>query len=142
MIFLQNHRRLDHLGIGLSLLCAIHCAFLPLILSSLPLLGISFLANPYWEVGMISASFLVACYSLFNGYKRTKTKKPLIILTIGFLFIMAAKSLVGEEQEWFLMVAGGLLIAIAHFVNWKLVHRFGEQQPCCSDNLCSISPLQ
>jgi hypothetical protein len=136
MLLLRIHRRLDHLGIGLSLLCALHCAFLPLVLSSLPLIGIGFLTTPYWEAGMISASFLVACYSLVNGYKRTKNKKPLIVLTIGFLLILGAKSIVSEEQESVLMVAGGLLVAIAHFVNWKLVHRFGKQQTCCSHNQC------
>jgi hypothetical protein len=44
----------DAFGIATSVACAIHCAVLPLILSSLPLFGINIIENQGFELLMIS----------------------------------------------------------------------------------------
>ncbi|MFZ1857821.1 MAG: MerC domain-containing protein, partial [Chitinophagaceae bacterium] len=59
----------DALGIGASLACAIHCALLPLFLSSLPLFGVNIIHHIGFEVGMIVLAFCVGTYSLYHGYK-------------------------------------------------------------------------
>ncbi|MGI4730001.1 MAG: MerC domain-containing protein, partial [Janthinobacterium lividum] len=80
MMIIQNIlRRLDYLGIGLSLFCAVHCALLPLIITFLSLFGLGFLANEHWETGIIAVLFLVGCYSLIDGYKQTKLLAPLAV---------------------------------------------------------------
>ena len=43
----------DALGIAASVACAIHCALLPLVLTSLPVLGINIINNTWFEVFMI-----------------------------------------------------------------------------------------
>ena len=40
-------------GIMTSVICAIHCALLPLIITSLPVLGVNIIHNAYFEWGMI-----------------------------------------------------------------------------------------
>jgi hypothetical protein len=50
----------DALGIATSLACAIHCAILPLILSSLPLFGINIVDNIGFEYFMIFLAFPLA----------------------------------------------------------------------------------
>lgn len=130
-------QRLDHIGIGLSLLCALHCSLLPLLLTWLPLWGINFLANEFWETVIVATSFIVGCYSLVDGYKRTKAKTPLAILTTGFLFILTAQLLAEESYEQVLMVTGGLFVAAAHLKNWKaLHHQSSVKPPCCSEHHC------
>ncbi|MEO7446128.1 MAG: MerC domain-containing protein, partial [Ferruginibacter sp.] len=57
----------DGLGIATSLACAIHCAVLPLILTSLPLFGINIIHNSYFEWMMIALAFGVGIYSLYHG---------------------------------------------------------------------------
>ncbi|MEY3186772.1 MAG: hypothetical protein RL675_596, partial [Bacteroidota bacterium] len=43
----------DALGIAASVACAIHCALLPLVLSSLPVLGVNIINNIWFEMLMI-----------------------------------------------------------------------------------------
>ncbi|MDX2047179.1 MAG: MerC domain-containing protein, partial [Chitinophagaceae bacterium] len=43
----------DALGIAASVACAIHCAVLPLVLTSLPVLGTNIIDNPGFEYLMI-----------------------------------------------------------------------------------------
>jgi hypothetical protein len=128
--------KLDYIGISLSLLCALHCSLLPLLITSLPLWGLSFLANKYCEAGIITASFLIGVYSLICGYKRTKLTMPLALLAAGFTFILSAQFLADESYELKLMVAGGLLIAAAHFKNWKAMHKSSAKAPCCTKSQC------
>ncbi|HEX7905671.1 MAG TPA: MerC family mercury resistance protein, partial [Chitinophagaceae bacterium] len=47
----------DALGIGASLACAIHCALLPLLISSLPLFGMDIINNETFEISMIVLAF-------------------------------------------------------------------------------------
>ena len=49
----------DGLGIATSLACAIHCAILPLILTSLPLFGVNIIHNMFFEWRMIALAFIV-----------------------------------------------------------------------------------
>ncbi|MFK9892529.1 MerC domain-containing protein, partial [Escherichia coli] len=42
----------DALGVVTSVACAIHCAVLPLVLTSLPLFGVEIIDNLYFELGM------------------------------------------------------------------------------------------
>ena len=58
----------DGLGIATSIACAIHCAVLPLILTSLPLFGVNIIHNLFFEWTMIAIAFIVGSYSLFHGY--------------------------------------------------------------------------
>jgi hypothetical protein len=60
----------DAIGVTTSLACAIHCAVLPLFLSSLPLFGIDIIENHGFEYLMILIAFAVGAYSLYHGRKK------------------------------------------------------------------------
>lgn len=60
----------DAFGIATSVACAIHCAVLPLFLSSLPLFGVNILNNKWFEYAMIALAFGVGSYSLYHGRKK------------------------------------------------------------------------
>src|SRR6186713_800158 len=80
----------DGLGIATSLACAIHCAILPLVLTSLPLFGINIIHNMSFEWMMISIAFAVGIYSLYHGYiKHHRSVTPVSIFAIGFCFLIA-----------------------------------------------------
>ena len=59
----------DALGIATSVVCAIHCAVLPLIISSLPLFGINIVDNLAFELFMILLTALIGVWSLYHGWK-------------------------------------------------------------------------
>ena len=112
----------DALGVGASLACAIHCALLPLFLTSLPLFGINIIHNSYFEWGMILLAFAVGTYSLFHGYvKHHHSYAPFLIFFSGFL-LLVLKQFFHPYENWFLILAVPLIIG-AHYYNYRLCHK-------------------
>jgi hypothetical protein len=60
----------DIMGIATSVACAIHCALLPVLVSTLPVFGINIIHNSFFEWGMIGLAFIIGSYSLFHGYAK------------------------------------------------------------------------
>src|SRR5450432_2971862 len=80
----------DTLGITASVACAIHCAVLPLVLTSLPVFGFDIVQNSFFEYGMILLAFLVGIYSLSHGFRKHHGRfLPFTIFSIGILFLLA-----------------------------------------------------
>jgi len=112
----------DGFGIATSLACAIHCAVLPLIATSLPLFGINIIHNSFFEWGMIALAFVVGAYSLFHGYvKHHRSFFPISLFTIGFLLLIAKQFF--HSYENYLLIPAVILIIGAHYQNYRLCHR-------------------
>ena len=112
----------DWLGIATSLACAIHCALLPVLMSSLPLFGINIIHNVYFEWGMIVLAFAVGSYSLFHGVvKHHHSALPVLMFTAGFIFLLL-KQFFHQFENWLLLPAV-LLIITAHFYNYRLCQK-------------------
>jgi hypothetical protein len=121
----------DLMGIGTSLACAIHCALLPLFLTSLPILGYEIIDNHVFEYIMIFLAFLIGCVSLWHGYrKHHHSLLPLGIFSGGIMFLLA-KQLWHNYQMWLLPVAV-VLIVTAHLLNFKScrVHNHAHAEDC------------
>lgn len=117
----------DGLGIATSLACAIHCAILPLVVTSLPLFGINIIHNRFFEWSMIAIAFAVGVYSLIHGYKKHhKSVFPLSIFLLGFMCLVTKQFFHGYEN-W-LLAPAVLLIVSAHYMNYRLCH----QKKCSS----------
>lgn len=113
----RESTRLDTAGFIASFICAIHCAATPLVLASLPLAGVRFITTQWFDIGMISLSFVIASISLLRGYNQYhKRLQALIIVVIGFALIS-----IGEFGQTgytvLLTVSGALTVAISHIVN-------------------------
>ncbi len=63
----------DALGVTASLACAIHCAVLPLLGISLPLLGVDLVQSRPFEFGMIALAFVIGIYALTHGFPQTSS---------------------------------------------------------------------
>lgn len=112
----------DALGIITSIACAIHCAVLPVLLSTLPVFGINIIHNIYFEWGMILLAFAVGSYSLFHGYiKHHRSFVPVLVFGTGFVFLVLKQFFPALEIP-FLLIAVMLIIS-AHFYNYRLCHR-------------------
>lgn len=113
----------DLMGMITSVACAIHCAILPLILTSLPLFGINIINNSLFEWTMIGIAFVVGCYSLSHGYRRHHQNwKPLIVFTGGFIFLILKQ--VFHSYEFVFLVPAVSLILFAHFLNFRYCGQF------------------
>ena len=112
----------DALGIGTSVLCAIHCALLPILMSTLPVFGVNIIHNVIFEWGMIVLAFAVGSYSLFHGYiKHHRSLVPVLIFSFGFIFLVLKQFFTVYEIP-LLLVAVAFIIS-AHFYNYRLCHR-------------------
>ena len=121
----------DALGISASLACAIHCAVLPLLLTSLPIFGIDIIENLAFEYFMIFLAFAIGAWSMYHGYrKHHHSLFPLFIFLGGILFLVL-KQIWHQHQLWFLPVAVGLIV-IAHVINYRScrVHNHAHSEDC------------
>jgi hypothetical protein len=109
----------DALGVGASIACAIHCAVLPLLFSSLPLFGLDFIQNKFFEYFMIGLAFVIGVYSLSHGFRKHHHRLyPILIFSAGFLFLLG-KEINPKLEILFLVIAVTFIIS-AHYFNYRL----------------------
>jgi len=121
----------DAFGIATSVACAIHCAVLPLILSSLPLFGINIIENQGFELLMIGLAFVVGVYSLYHGRKKHHhSYTPLLVFALGIV-LMVIKSISQSHALWLLIPAVAAVIT-AHFLNYTMCreHNHAHADDC------------
>lgn len=107
----------DSCAIGLSSLCLIHCLALPVAVSLLPIVG------PWAEAEWVHWLFVAvaAPVSIWTFLHPRARNWPLIALA-GFglaLLVAGAAEFPSHELETPITVAGGLLLASAHLINWR-----------------------
>jgi hypothetical protein len=119
--------KLDRMGIATAIICALHCASMPL----LPLIGLGLVANETSEVLLLGIALAGGTASLFPSYiRRHRQLRPLLLFVLGAGLILAVRSWF-EKIEMPVVVLGALLIAAAHKANLRLC------QTCrvCNSNL-------
>jgi hypothetical protein len=117
---------LDIAGIATSVACAIHCAVLPLLISSLPVLGINIIDNMAFECFMILLAFAIGSFSLVHGYrKHHRNYIPLLLFTLGILLLFAKQG--WHNYQFWLLPFAVVFIISAHITNLRLcrIHRHG-----------------
>jgi len=123
---------LDFIGFSASMLCAIHCAAIPFLLSLAPLAGLQFLENHWIEYTIIILSLIIASNALVHGYRKHHKKVQALLLALGgFLLIALGHIMHTESQEMVFASSGGVTIALAHLVNWKHIKKSKAEFPDC-----------
>lgn len=139
-------QKVDSLGLVSSLTCAVHCAITPLIVSLLFSMGAHKAFFEGWKHLDLICLLIAPCLaslSLKEGYCQHQSKMPALIFTLGFLLLLIGysveKGLIIKLQEfwhtWF-MALGGLVVAIAHFLNIKLLNKNANCLKTCSNKDC------
>ena len=129
-----RRRLLDRLGAYASLLCALHCALLPVFIAVLPTLGLASLAGDGFEFGFVVFATLLGLFSVVWGYLRHRAARVLTLLIPGLVVLWSAV-LYAPLHESVLphalaMTLGGTLVALAHLVNLRLNHRHVHDASC------------
>ena len=108
----------DALGVTTSLLCAIHCAVLPLVMVTLPVMGVNIIHNTSFEYGMIGLAFLIGTRALWHGFSRHHRRLlPGLLFTIGMILLIA-KQIWNNYELYFLPFAVPLIVG-AHWWNYR-----------------------
>ena len=129
--FMRAKINWDALGITASLACAIHCALLPLFLTSLPLCGVNIIHNLFFEAGMVALAFFIGSYSFYHGYRRHHHSfTPFILFSLGLL-LLVLKLLFIHYETW-LLIPAVTLIVTAHILNFRYcrIHNHAHSDDC------------
>jgi hypothetical protein len=106
-------------GVFLSLLCAIHCLTLPLILFAAPYLASSIAFSPLAEWVLVIGSFGMALLLLWQDFRKHRKPMPLYFLGLAVL-IKLVDTLVGMKSiEWIFGLSLGIFITLAYWFNYK-----------------------
>jgi hypothetical protein len=81
--------RSDWVGVCASVLCAVHCAAMPFLISYLPVLGLSFLADELFHKVMVFVCFSIAIYAFVPGFVKHRRWWPALFGLLGLMFISA-----------------------------------------------------
>jgi hypothetical protein len=115
---------IDRFGALWSLLCAVHCAVLPLVLVLAP----SFALGVWWdeEVERITVIVVtvVVTLSLAMGFVRHRGWSALVLMVPGLLLMWSALLVPAVHHSVpahaLAMACGGVLVGLAHLVNLRL----------------------
>ena len=110
----------DNTGACLSFACAIHCMAMPLLVTILPLIGLSFLATERAELYLIIGAIALAIGSLAWGVRHHRSWRAFLILLVALTFIATARTAVEGIFEVVFYSIGAILLASAHLVNRHL----------------------
>ena len=125
---------LDRIGATGSLVCAVHCAALPLLIALLPSLGIATWLGDGFERGFVVFASLFGLAILAWSYRRHRTLRALALLLPGLATLWTAvlfpplhHALVPHAVA---MTFGGTLVGLAHLANLRLNHGHVHDASC------------
>jgi hypothetical protein len=104
-------RRLDHIGIGLSGLCALHCLATLLVISALGLFD-----PAIHRIGLAMA-LAVAAMAIGWGLLRHRRMLPFVIASAGLALMTFALVVPHGANEFVLTLAGVVVVSFGHLLN-------------------------
>ena len=119
---------IDKVGMFSSVSCAIHCLVMPLVITLVPVFGLSLFVSETFEWGLLVFSAILGVSSLCFGYRKHKSLKAFAYLSSGIMLIVIGRlqhnhsSVHGFEIDLFtvVLVFGSFLVAASHYLNNKL----------------------
>ena len=110
-----------------SLLCAIHCALLPVLFVVLPSVGLALLVNDTVELTFVSFASVIGAISLVRGFRQHRAGLALMLLAPGLGLLWAGVRWPPLHEaavpHALAMAFGGALVAVAHYVNLRSARR-------------------
>lgn len=121
----------DALGIAASIVCAIHCALLPIFLSSLTVLGMDIVDNMAFETVMIALAAVIGFRSLGHGFrKHHHSRIPLVVFSVGIAFLVLKQ--VWHERQLLFLIPALIAIVSAHLLNIRYCRKTDDgHSPSC-----------
>lgn len=109
---------IDFWGSTTSILCAFHCAALPILLSFGIISTHSWMNQDIFEFIVIGLTFIFVYFSLLKPYLETRSNPKIVLTALAGLFLIGIHhfiAIIGTP----IVVIGGLLIAWAHILNHR-----------------------
>lgn len=136
----KNSSTWDIAGVGISVLCMLHCIAVPVVLVLFPAIGAAVVPHEDQTHAFLLAFILgVAGFAFFTGYRVHGQKKPVIWMAVGVIIVTYASFFAHEQlgHNWEPVVAiiGSLALIRAHILNHKC--KICEEHECHHQGLHS-----
>jgi hypothetical protein len=124
---MQLSRHFDQVAIALSAICIVHCLAVPVLVALLPIAAWSFGDNEHFHGLMLWLVVPTSLVGFLLGF-RLHRRMGLVALGAVGIAVLGAAAVYGHETwaealELTLSVAGSLLLATAHWLNFREVRR-------------------
>lgn len=124
---MQLSRHFDRVAIALSAICIVHCLTVPLLVALLPFAALSFGDSEHFHGLMLWLVVPTSLLGFVLGYRLHRRAGLVVVGTVGII-VLAAAAIYGHDSwsealEVALTVAGSLLLAAAHWLNFREVRR-------------------
>ena len=120
---------LDRLAIGAAALCAAHCLLTPVLIVLVPVLASTLVADENFHKLMLIGVLPTSILALGVGCRRHGSRSVLTLGITGLAILICAAlwghDLLGEVGERLATLAGGLIMSVAHYRNYRLCRRTG-----------------
>lgn len=130
----HRHRLVDRFAAAGSLVCAVHCALLPLAIAAIPSLGLAVWIGEGFERVFVAFATLLGVFSLAWGYRRHRAVRALSLLLPGLAILWVAVLYPGLHESVVphavAMTLGGTLVGLGHLVNLRLNHGHVHDASC------------
>lgn len=127
--------KLDKLAIAFSAVCLVHCLMLPVVVTLLPIFGVSFLTHEQFHQIMLIVVLPTSIGAFALGCREHRQSSVAVIGGIGLALLIVAAFAVGstwgDHAERVVTVLGGVVLAIAHIQNF----RFCRHARCDHDHV-------
>ena len=116
---IKTQQNSDKIAMTLSMICVIHCFFVP----SFLILGAGYLSfaidNEFVHKVIVLLAVPISIFALSIGYKNHKTSSFIPMALFGLVLLILAvvlgESVLGEAGEQILTLLGSISLAYAHY---------------------------
>jgi len=119
---------LEGLAMGLSIGCLVHCLALPLVIALLPATARWLDLPESFHLWVLLTALPISLFILLSSCRRHGDHMPLLMGTNGLTLMACALLVPDQVMETMVTSIGALLLAGAHFVNWRLRSRHRHRE--------------
>lgn len=119
-------RTADRVGFAASVLCAVHCAMVPILLALVPAMGLKVAGWVDIDQTFVLFATLLGLTTMTLGYRRHRTFRAWALLLPGIALIWLGSFTPLHDHgvaHVVVMTLGGIALAAAHGLNLRLSHR-------------------
>lgn len=113
-------RNFSFISTGLALICAVHCALTPILLSLMPLIAGEIIAYHWVEWLMVGASGLIGGLPLLKGYREHRSLLPICMMLMGLGLVLLEHAFHLHILLFVPSLIGALLLIMAQVYNLRL----------------------
>lgn len=113
----KKNQIVDRIGIVTSGICAVHCAFIPLLFSFGIIGGFADSLHTFSEMIIIGVSAFLGVWSIYNGLKEHGQLIPQFLIAFGAFIILFG--FITTSVSHIVMAIGGAILLTGHWLNWR-----------------------